>query len=94
MNRFWESYFLVFINKDNVRHWVKFDFVTQQGIKNLSDEEARKIVGMDRESSQRDLFDAIDKKDFPKWKMFVQIMTEERSKNLSFSSLRFNKSMV
>src|SRR5690554_1887179 len=29
-----------FINKDNVRHWVKFHFVTQQGIENLTDEEA------------------------------------------------------
>src|SRR5690606_15000780 len=46
-----------FINHDNVRHWVKFHFVTQQGIENLSDEEAAKIIGTDREASQSDLFD-------------------------------------
>ena len=85
------SHTFSFINKDNVRHWVKFHFVTQQGIKNLSDEEARKIVGMDRESSQRDLFDAIDKKDFPKWKMFVQIMTEEEAKTYRFHPFDLTK---
>src|SRR5690554_6960777 len=69
-----------FINKENRRHWVKFHFVSQQGIENLTDEEAAKLVGADRESSQRDLFDAIERNDFPKWKLFVQIMTEEEDR--------------
>src|SRR5690606_33250404 len=73
-----------FINKENVRHWVKFHFVSQQGIENLTDEEAAKLVGADRESSQRDLFDAIERGDFPKWKLFVQIMTEVYTKTHRF----------
>ncbi|MBQ0769219.1 MAG: catalase, partial [Bizionia sp.] len=85
------SHTFSFINKDNVRHWVKFHFVTQQGIENLSDEEAAKLVGMDRESSQRDLFDAIDKKDFPKWKMFIQVMTEEEAKTYRFHPFDLTK---
>ena len=64
------------INKDQTRVWVKFHFQTQQGIQNLSNEEASKLIGMDRESHQRDLFDAIERGDFPKWKMFIQVMTE------------------
>ena len=40
-----------FINKENVRHWVKFHYVTQQGIKNLADQDAVQLVGIDRESS-------------------------------------------
>ena len=80
-----------FINKDNVRHWVKFHFRTQQGIDNLSDEEAAKVVGHDRESSQRDLFDAIERKDFPKWKMYVQIMTEEQAKTYRFHPFDLTK---
>jgi catalase len=79
------------INKDNVRHWVKFHFVTQQGIENLSDEEAAKVVGMDRESSQRDLFEAIENKDFPKWKMFIQVMTEEQAKSYRFHPFDLTK---
>ncbi|MEH6389966.1 catalase [Pseudomonas profundi] len=65
-----------FISADNERYWVKFHFKTQQGIKNLTDEEAAALVAGDRESSQRDLYEAIERKDFPRWTMFVQIMPE------------------
>ncbi|MDI7743135.1 catalase [Lysinibacillus fusiformis] len=69
------------INADNERVYVKFTFRSEQGIKNLSGEEAAKVIGQDRESSQRDLFDAIEKGDFPKWKMYIQVMTEEQARN-------------
>jgi catalase len=75
------SHTFSFINSKNERHWVKFTFKTQQGIENLSNEEAVKIIGTDRESNQRDLFENIEKGNFPKWKMFVQIMTEEQANN-------------
>lgn len=68
-----------FINANNERFWVKFTFKTQQGIENLTDEEAAAVVAHDRESNQRDLFESIEKGDFPKWKMYVQIMTEEEA---------------
>ncbi len=71
------SHTFSFINANNERFWVKFHFRSQQGIKNLTDAEAQEIVGRDRESHQRDLFDNIEKGDFPKWKMFVQIMAEK-----------------
>jgi catalase len=70
---------------------VKFHFLSQQGIENLSDEEAAKTVGKDRESSQRDFFDAIESKDFPKWKMFVQIMTEKQARTYRFHPFDLTK---
>ena len=63
-------------NANGERFWVKFHFRTQQGIKNLSDAESAAIIGGDRESHQRDLFDAIERGDFPKWTMYVQVMPE------------------
>ncbi len=71
------SHTFSFINGANERYWVKFHFESQQGIKNLSDAEATDLVGRDRESSQRDLFDSIENKDFPRWKLRVQIMPEK-----------------
>jgi len=65
-----------FINANNERFWVKYHFRTQQGIRNLSDSEAADIVGRDRESFQRDLFDSIENRDFPKWTMYIQVMPE------------------
>lgn len=68
-----------FYNEKNERVWCKFHFHTQQGIKNLSDAEAEELIGRDRESHGRDLFDAIERGDYPRWTMYVQIMTEEQA---------------
>ncbi len=65
-----------FISPSNERYWVKFHFRTQQGIKNLTDAEAAAIVANDRESSQRDLFEAIERGEYPRWTMYVQVMLE------------------
>ena len=65
------------INAANERFWVKFHLKTQQGIENLTDAEAEAIIAKDRESHQRDLFDSIEKSDFPRWNMKIQIMKEK-----------------
>lgn len=71
------SHTFSFISEDQKRYWVKFHFKTEQGIQNLTNDEANFIISTDRESHQRDLFESIEKGDFPKWKMYVQIMEEE-----------------
>lgn len=73
------SHTFSFINAENERVWVKYHFKTQQGIKNLTDQEAEKLVGQDRESHQKDLIEAIDRKDFPKWTMYIQVMTQKQA---------------
>ncbi|SIO85582.1 catalase [Nocardiopsis sp. JB363] len=70
------SHTFSFINEENERVWVKYHFRTQQGIKNLTDAEAGKLVADDRESSQRDLYESIEQGDYPKWTMYIQVMTE------------------
>src|SRR5690554_1582927 len=67
------------INADGERIWVKFHFKTQQGIKNMTDEEAAELIGKDRESHGRDLFESIEKGDFPSWKLQIQVMTNEQA---------------
>lgn len=68
-------------NDDGERVWVKFHFRSEQGIQNYTDQEAEKVNGKDRESSGRDLYEAIEKGMYPKWKMYIQVMTEEEAKN-------------
>jgi len=67
------------VNKDGRRVWVKFHFLTQQGIKNITNEEAEAINAKDRDSNQRDLYESIERGDFPRWTMYFQIMTEEQA---------------
>ena len=53
----------------NERLWVKFHFKTLQGHKHYTNARGRGIVGTDRESYQRDLFGAIERGEFPNWRL-------------------------
>src|SRR5690606_5999165 len=66
------------INAQGERVWVKYHFKTQQGIKNLSGDEAVALAGTDPDHAQRDLFNAIQAGDFPKWTLSIQVMREDQ----------------
>lgn len=85
------SHTFSFINAKNERYWVKFHFESQQGIKNLTDAESEALVAKDRESHQRDLLESIDKKDFPKWTMRVQIMPESDASKYKYNPFDLTK---
>ena len=80
-----------FYNEYDERCWVKFHLRCMQGIANFTNEEAEKIVAKDREHSQRDLFESIEKGDFPKWKMCVQIMPEKDAETYRFNPFDLTK---
>ena len=79
------------INAKNKRAWVKFHFTTQQGIKNLTDAEAASIVAKDRESHQRDLYESIERGEYPRWTMSIQVMTEEQAKKMPYNPFDLTK---
>ncbi|RYE24465.1 MAG: catalase [Sphingobacteriales bacterium] len=85
------SHTFSFINDKNERHWVKFHFITKQGIKNFNNDEAVKMKGEDADFAQRDLVEAIDNGDFPKWTMKVQVMTEEQAKTYKWNPFDLTK---
>jgi catalase len=85
------SHTFSFINANNERCWVKFHLETLQGIKNLTDQEAEAIIAKDRESHQRDLFESIEKKDFPKWKLSIQIMPEKEASKTPYNPFDLTK---
>jgi catalase len=79
------------VNAAGVRHWVKFHFRTQQGIENLTDEQAGRVISGDRESHGRDLFEAIERGECPKWTLFVQIMPEADAASYRFHPFDLTK---
>ncbi len=85
------SHTFSFFNAKNERYWCKFHLRTQQGIKNLTDAEAEAVIGKCRESNQRDLYYSIEKDDFPRWTMYVQIMTEEQATKLPYNPFDLTK---
>ncbi len=85
------SHTFSFINAQNERYWCKFHLKSQQGIKNLTNAEAEAIVGKCRESHQRDLYDAIEAGNFPRWTLFVQVMNEEQAAKLPYHPFDLTK---
>jgi catalase len=79
------------LNAKNERFWVKFHFKTQQGIQTMANREGEALIAKDRESSQRDLYDAIEKGDFPKWKVQIQIMPELDAEKCPFNPFDLTK---
>jgi len=65
-----------FWNASGERFWVKFHFKTQQGHRHWTNAEAAQVVGATRESTQEDLYGAIESGDYPRWTLFVQVMPE------------------
>ncbi|OQW67876.1 MAG: catalase [Proteobacteria bacterium ST_bin12] len=82
------SHTLSFYNAKGERFWCKWHFKTNQGIKNLTNEEA---VKMPANGAQKDLVEAIDRGDFPSWRVEVQIMTEEEAKNYHINPFDLTK---
>ncbi|KKP52814.1 MAG: Catalase [candidate division TM6 bacterium GW2011_GWF2_33_332] len=78
-------------NKNNKRIWVKFHFVTLQNVKNFTAKEASEMKGIDLDQAQRDLVEAIEKKDFPKWALKIQVMTDEQAKTFKWNPFDITK---
>jgi len=80
-----------FWNAKGERYWVKFHFKTQQGHRFLTNAEAAAVVGQTRESYQEDLYGSIDRGDFPRWTMQVQIMPEADAEKTSYNPFDLTK---
>ncbi|MFP4461792.1 MAG: catalase [Thermotogota bacterium] len=85
------SHTFSFINHENERFWVKFHFKTQQGIKNMSPEEADRLAGEDPDYHTMQLFKTIEKGDFPQWKLYIQIMPEKEVETYRWNAFDLTK---
>jgi catalase len=79
------------INSHNERIWVKFHFKTMQGIKSLTGPQAEMLRGKDPDYAQRDLVDAIQRGDFPKWALKIQVMTEKEACHFKWNPFDLTK---
>jgi len=79
------------INANGERVWCKFHLKTVQGIKCMMDDEAARLIGNDRESHQRDLFTAIEKGEFPRWKVHLQVMTQAQAEKFRWNPFDLTK---
>jgi catalase len=71
--------------------WVKYHFITDQGIDFLTQAEADEMAGIDGDAHQRDLYSAIERGEHPSWTLKVQIMPFEEAKTYRFNPFDLTK---
>ena len=74
------SHAYMWVNSEGERFWVKFHFLTNQGMESFTNEEAERLAGVDAEYHRRDLFEAIGRGDNPSWDLYVQVVPYEDAK--------------
>ncbi len=71
--------------------YVKLRWVPKQGIKNLTRQEASAIQAVDFNHASRDLYEAIERGDYPEWDLFVQVLDPADLDNFDFDPLDATK---
>ncbi|MEK0082104.1 catalase [Benzoatithermus flavus] len=75
------------VNDEGVAHLVKFHWVPKAGVKNLTSQQAAEIQAKDVGHATRDLYEAIERGDYPEWEFCVQLMSDGEHPELDFDPL-------
>jgi catalase len=79
------------VNSEGEAVIVKYHFEPKQGVRNLTQEQAEQIQAKNFNHATIDLYDAIERGDYPEWEMSVQVMTDDEHPELDFDPLDATK---
>ena len=85
------SHTFMWINAAGKRVWVKYHFKTEQGIQNFTAAQAKAMQAEDPGYHRRDLYQAIEKKNYPAWRLEMQIMPFEDAATYGFNPFDLTK---
>ncbi|MEN5195996.1 catalase [Sphingobacterium faecium] len=80
-----------FVNAAGKGTFVKFHWKPKLGVHSVAWNEAQKISGFDADFLRRDLWENIEKGNFPQWDLGVQLVPEEDEQKYSFDLLDATK---
>jgi catalase len=78
-------------NLDGERFWVKYHFRSNQGNVEMAGTEAELIAGADADHYRRDLYEAIERGEFPSWDLHVQVMPYDDAHDYRFNPFDLTK---
>ncbi len=87
----YSSHTFKWYNAKEEQFWVKYHFKTEQGVQNLTREEAEILKSKDPDHATRDLYQAIERGKYPSWRLEVQIMTPEEAEDYRFDPFDITK---
>ncbi len=85
------SHTFMWINAQGERFWVKYHFKTEHGVENFTDAEAKAMTASDPDYHRRDLHESIQKKNFPAWRLEMQIMPFKDAEHYRFNPFDLTK---
>jgi catalase len=87
----YSSHTYMWINAAGEKFWLKYHFISDQGVDFLTQDEADRLAGADGDYHTRDLYRAIDRGEYPSWTLKVQIMPFEEAKTYRFNPFDMTK---
>ncbi|HUT37505.1 MAG TPA: catalase [Planctomycetota bacterium] len=87
----YSSHTFKWYNAQGEYFWVQYHFKTEQGIQNLTREEAARLAGENPDHATKDLFAAIERGEHPSWRVCVQIMTPEQARSYRWNIFDITK---
>ncbi|MDR5884867.1 catalase [Vreelandella janggokensis] len=87
----YSSHTYMWVNEDGERFWVKYHFKTDQGIKCMTQQQADEMAGSDADYHRRDLFEAIERGNYPTWTLKMQIMPFDDAKTYRINPFDLTK---
>jgi len=87
----YSSHTFMWLNAGGEKFWVKYHFISDQGVENLTQAEADALVSSDTDFHTRDMFEAIGRRDYPSWTLKVQVMPFEDAKTYRFNPFDLTK---
>lgn len=85
------SHTYMWINALSEKFWVKYHFKTDQGIEFLTQQEADHLAGTDGDYHTRDLYEAIQRGDYPSWTLYMQVMPFKEAETYRFNPFDLTK---
>jgi catalase len=87
----YSSHTYMWVNAQGERFWVKYHFISDQGVECLTQAEADALASSDGDFHTRDLFESIGRGEFPSWTLKMQIMPFEDAKTYRFNPFDMTK---
>lgn len=85
------SHTFQWINAEGEAFWIKYHFISRQGVENFTDAEAEEMAGQNADHHRKDLYDAIEEGNYPIWDVKVQVMPFEEAETYRFNPFDLTK---
>ena len=87
----YSSHTYMWYNAKGEHVWVQYHFKTEQGVRNFTRQQAQDMAGKNPDHATRDLFEAIERKEYPSWRVEVQIMPPKDANTYKFDPFDITK---